>query len=354
MDLSDWAGSLKAITQRERFPLRCTFELTDRCNLRCVHCYINQPAGSVEARSSEMNTAQVMQLLDRLAEVGCLFITLTGGEVLLRPDFAQIYRYARQLGFIVTVFTNGTLLTPEIADLLAEMPPIGVEITLYGATQETYERVTGIAGSYERCLRGIRLLMERGVKLRLKTFVITINRHELPQMKTLAAQLGVEYRYDGIVLPRLDGNTSPMQYQLSLEQVVDIEQSEPEIVREWESLVNKNGKKGRTEMVYTCGAGLNSFHVDSAGRISGCLSLRDPSFNLLEMDFQEAWTQLGKERELKRHLHTRCEDCTLGNLCDQCPAWSKLVHHDKESPVEFICQLAHLRLERLQNSAIIN
>ena len=97
-----------------------------------------------------------------------------------------------------------------------------MEITLYGATQETYERVTGVAGSYERCLRGIRLLMERGVKLRLKTFVITINRHELPQMQKLAEQLGVEYRYDGIVWPRLDGNTSPMQYQLSLEQVVDI------------------------------------------------------------------------------------------------------------------------------------
>ncbi|HRS74939.1 MAG TPA: radical SAM protein, partial [Anaerolineaceae bacterium] len=86
IDFSEWTGSLATTMQRERYPLSCTFELTDRCNLRCVHCYINQPAGSVEARSSEMDTAQVMQLLDRMAEAGCLFITLTGGEVLLRPD----------------------------------------------------------------------------------------------------------------------------------------------------------------------------------------------------------------------------------------------------------------------------
>ncbi len=354
IDFSEWTGSLATTMQRERYPLSCTFELIDRCNLRCVHCFINQPAGSVESRSSEMDTAQVMQLLDRLAEAGCLFITLTGGEVLLRPDFAQIYRYARQRGFLVSVFTNGTLLTPEIADLLAEIPPVAVEITLYGATQETYERVTGVAGSYERCLRGIRLLMERGVKLRLKTFVITINRHELPQMQKLAEQLGVEYRYDGIVWPRLDGNTSPMQYQLSLEQVVDIELSEPEKIREWVALMNNNGKKNRAEKVFICGAGFQSFHIDSAGRMSGCISLRDPSFNLFEMDFNEAWERLGKERELKRQLHTPCVDCTLGNLCDQCPGWSKSVHHDYESQVEFICKLAHLRLERIQQSAIIN
>ena len=354
MDFNDWTGSLAAVMQRERYPFSCSFELTDRCNLRCVHCYINQPAGSLESRSKEMDSGEVKQLLDWIADAGCLFLTLTGGEVMLRPDFAQIYKHARQRGFLVSVFTNGTLLTPQIADLLAEIPPVAVEITLYGATQETYERVTGIAGSFERCLRGIRLLMERGVKLRLKTFVITLNRHELPQMQSLAEQLGVEYRYDGIIWPRLDGNTSPMQYQLSLDEEVDIELASPDRMQEWVALMNNNGIKVRAEKVYICGAGRNSFHIDSAGRMSGCISLRDPAFNLFEMDFDEAWARLGKERELKRQLHTPCVDCTLGNLCDQCPGWSQSIHHDYENPVEFVCKLAHLRLERIQNSAIIN
>lgn len=353
LDFVEWSQNVASRIAGERHPLKCTFELTERCNLRCVHCYINQPAGSTEARSKEMSTAEIKHLLEKIAEAGCLFLVFTGGEALLRPDFPEIYRHAVQLGFLVTVFTNGTLITPAIADLFAEYHPMAVEITLYGATRETYEKVTGVQGSFDLCMQGIDRLMARGLKVRLKTFVITLNRHELPQIQSLAEDLGVEFRSDGLMWPRLDGDKDIMQYQLSLEELVDIQTDDQKKLLEWEQLLNYDGLKTRAEKTYICGAGNRSFHVDSAGRMSACLSLRDPSFDLLRMSFKEAWEQMGEEVKRKREKYTPCVDCTIGNLCDQCPAWSQTVNGDLETPVEFICKLAHLRLERIENSDII-
>ena len=106
---------------------------------------------------------------------GCRWLLLTGGEPFLRPDFLDIYTNANKKGLLLTLFTNGTLLTPRSADLLAERRPFAIEITLYGATQQTYERITGIPGSYARCRRGIDLLLERNLPLKLKTMVMTLN-----------------------------------------------------------------------------------------------------------------------------------------------------------------------------------
>ena len=200
--LGEVGDELLTSLQGRRFPLGGTFELTERCNLDCLHCYINQPAGCREAASRELTLAQVQRVLDQIVAAGTLFLLFTGGEPLLRADFPEIWRYAKSKGLLVSLFTNGTLLTPQIADLLAEWRPVAIEITLYGATAETYERVTGVPGSYARCLRAIELVLERGLRLNLKSVVLRANRHELDAMAALAAQFGVSYRFDGVLWPR--------------------------------------------------------------------------------------------------------------------------------------------------------
>ena len=149
LDLENWSARLTAPLKGKRFPLSATFELTNRCNMRCVHCFINEPQASRAAISKELSTAQVCDLLDRIAAAGCLFLTLTGGEVFLRSDFEEIYTHALKKGMVVVLFTNGTLITESTARLLAEYRPLMVEITLYGATAEVYENMTRIPGSYE-------------------------------------------------------------------------------------------------------------------------------------------------------------------------------------------------------------
>ncbi len=142
----------------ERVPLQVSIEVTRRCPLECLHCYNNLPMGDMDAKRREMTKEEHFRVLDELVEMGCFWILYTGGEIFARKDFLEIYTYAKKKGFLITLFTNGTIINEQIADYLKEWPPFAIEITLYGRTRETYEALTAIPGSYDRCLRGIKLL----------------------------------------------------------------------------------------------------------------------------------------------------------------------------------------------------
>jgi MoaA/NifB/PqqE/SkfB family radical SAM enzyme len=128
--------------------------------MKCVHCFLPHESDGCE----ELSYLEIRRILDEIVDEGCIGITLTGGEPLIRKDFLIIYDYAYKKGLVVVLFTNGTLLTPEIADRLQMFPPYRVEISLYGMTKSTYEKVTRIAGTYEKCINGIELLLDRGIK----------------------------------------------------------------------------------------------------------------------------------------------------------------------------------------------
>lgn len=343
--LAEVGDELLAQLQGRRYPLGGSFELTERCNLACVHCYVNQPAGSREAAASEMALPQVQKVLDELADAGCLFLLFTGGEPLLRPDFQDIYRYAKEKGMLLSLFTNGTLLTPDMADFLAEWRPQIIEITLYGASQATYERVTQVVGSYTRCMRGIELALDRGLRLNLKSVVLRANRHELDAMKAFAEKLGVSFRFDGLVFPRLDGGQSVLAQRLSAHELVSLDREYPQRQREYEDLYRRLGSAAaRAERVYGCGAGQRTFHIDCAGRLSACMMARRQAYDLLQGGFQEGWESFVRAVvSKKRAMDTPCPTCKVGTLCMQCPAWSQLVYGDDETPVEYVCEVGRLR-----------
>src|SRR3954468_607417 len=184
---------------RGRLPLNGTIEVTRRCPLTCLHCYNNLAMDDAEARARELTFDEHRRLLDDLADAGCLWLLYTGGEIFARRDFLDIYAHAKARGFLITLFTNGTLITPRIADYLAASRPFAIEITLYGRTRETYERLTGIPGSYDKCLRGFHLVRVRGLPLPLKTVAVTVNVHELQAMQSFAEELCVPFKYDGMM-----------------------------------------------------------------------------------------------------------------------------------------------------------
>jgi len=158
-------------------------EVTRRCPLNCVHCYNNLPLRDDENARRELSTAEHIRIIDEIAEAGCLWLTYSGGEIFARRDFLDIYTHAKKKGLLVTLFTGGTLITPQIADHLAIWRPHSVEITIYGSTRETHESVTRVPGSHDKCMRAIRLLCERKIALNLKTVVLTLNQHELGHIK---------------------------------------------------------------------------------------------------------------------------------------------------------------------------
>lgn len=334
-----------------RYPLSGTLELTERCNMACLMCYINQPGNSQEVAARELSLAQVKDILDQLLSAGCLSVLFTGGEPLLRPDFCDIWRYAKQGGLLASLFTNGTLLTPRIADCLAEWRPATLEITLYGATRETYEQVTRVPGSYARCLRGIEMALDRGLRLALKSVLLRANRHELGAMRAMAEGFGVAYRFDGVLWPRIDGEQRPWEQRLSPVEIVALDEEYPERQQELQRRYQEYaGEVVRNDRVYTCLAGQRSFHIDSTGRMSLCMMARQPAYDLLQGSFLEGWAFLGTALAKQRTLDTPCRTCAAGLLCMQCPGWSQVVHGDDETPVEYVCEIGRLRAARAMAS----
>jgi len=333
-----------------RIPVSGTIEITNRCPLTCAHCYNNLPMNDAAARREELTTAEHLRILDELAELGCLWLLFSGGEIFARADFLEIYRYAKSKGFLITLFTNGTLITERIADALLASPPFQIEITLYGATRETYEALTGIPGSYERCMRGIRLLLQRDLPLKLKTVAVSINKHEIKAMYDVAAELGVEFKFDPMISPRIDCSSSPLAVRLSPEELVALDLEFPDRVAEWRRLATHLAPppmvEGQTAMVYECGGGINSFAIDPYGALTICVLSHVDKYELKSGTVREGWSGfLSKVRDRPATRITKCTNCALRSLCGMCAANGELENEDAEAPVDFLCRTAHLRAE---------
>ncbi|HUO84534.1 MAG TPA: radical SAM protein, partial [Thermoanaerobaculia bacterium] len=287
-------------------------------------------------------------ILGQMSEAGVLWLLLTGGEVFARHDFLDIYRYAKQQGFLITLFTNGTMITESIADALAADRPFNIEITLYGATRETYEALTRIPGSYDRCMRGIRLLLERNLPLKLKTVAVSINRHEVFAMQQMAGDLGVEFKFDSMINPRIDCSSSPLAVRLSPAELVELDLQDPRRMAEWKSFADQFlgpvKPPEKHDEIYHCGGGINSFAIDPDGKMTICVLSHQDTYDLRRGSLREGWDHfLYEVRAKKATRPTKCSDCTLKAICGMCPANGELEAGDPEEPVDFLCQTAHLR-----------
>ncbi|MGH7838638.1 MAG: radical SAM protein, partial [Candidatus Binataceae bacterium] len=342
----------------KRAPVEVSIEVTRRCPLECRHCYNNLAMSDSAARNAELTLAEYRRLLDELAEAGCLWVLFTGGEIFARRDFLEIYSHAKTKGFLVTLFTNGTMLTPRIVDFLADWRPFAIEVTMYGATRETYEALTQIPGSYDRCMRGIRLLLDRHLPLKLKTVPTTINRHEVFEMQRMAEEdFGVEFKFDPLVNPRIDCSQSPVEVRLRPEEVVALDFHETKRRREYTRLLERDlaqpsGNHQDSDHVYFCGGGVTSCAIDPAGRMSICVLSHQETYDWRNGSFREGWENfLWRTRTKPKTRHTKCDACRLQSLCSMCPANGELENGDAESPVDFLCEVAHLRVLALGQQA---
>ncbi len=345
----DFSAEMHGRFAEKRTPLQVSIEVTRRCPLECLHCYNNLPMADMEAKRRELTKEEHFRLLDELAEMGTFWVLFTGGEIFARKDFLEIYTYAKQKGFLITLFTNGTIMTEEIADYLREWPPFAIEITMYGRTRETYEALTAIPGSYDRCLRGIRLLKERGLPLKLKTVATSVNKHEVLAMKQFAEEdLGVEFKADAQINPRVDCSQSPLAVRLTPEEVVALDMSSPKVRAEYVKLAARDRENppnlSQVDTVYSCGGGMNSFAVNAYGEIGICVISQQETFSIREGGAKQVWERsLAHLRSRKRRRLTKCQECKIQSLCAMCPANGELENGDRESPVSFLCEVAHLR-----------
>ncbi len=345
----EWSLGLHQRVVAHRVPVSGSMEVTRRCPLVCAHCYNNLPMANQEAAHNELTYEEHCRILDEIVEAGCLWLLYTGGEIFARKDFLDIYTYGKQKGLLITLFTNGILINEKIADYLVEWCPFSIEITVYGRTKETYEKLTRIPGSYDRCMQGIQLLTERDLPLKLKTMATTINKHEIWEMKRFVEEdLGLEFKYDAMINPRIDCSQSPLAVRLSPREVVELDLQDPKRAAEWTRFADQiNTRRHPAEQLnelYTCGGGISSFAIDPYGLLSICALSQSAPYDLRAGSFKEGWESfLFSERHKKIERQTKCVACEIKAMCGMCPGNAELENMDKELPVDFLCQVAHLR-----------
>jgi radical SAM protein with 4Fe4S-binding SPASM domain len=183
-------------------------------------------------------------------------------------------------------------------------------------------------------MRGIDLILERGLRLRLKTMLMTLNKHELWDIKAYAESLGVDFRFDPMMNAGVEGSHTPLSYRLSPEEVLAFDQADPDRMEEWKQFCDRFvGAESDPRYLYSCGAGLSSFHIDPYGHLSVCLLSREPEYDLREGTFLEGWRDaLLKTRYQPASPEYECAGCALMALCNQCPGWGQLGHGDMGIP----------------------
>jgi radical SAM protein with 4Fe4S-binding SPASM domain len=338
-------------------------ELTERCNNDCIHCCINLPAHDAAARAREMTTAQVKDILQQAADLGCLRVRFTGGEPLLRSDFTELYVYARRLGLQVLLFTNARLVTPQLADLFARIPPrIAIEVTVYGMTASSYDAVTQVPGSFAQFWNGVTLLLERRIPFIVKQSLLPPNRHEIEGFEAWAATIpwmdhrpGYTMNFD--LRCRRDDETKNTRIAglrfPPAETVAMAMREEARYRASNEEFRAKRFMGVPGDRLFSCGAcSGKSGCVDAYGRLQPCMGLRMPglSVDLLGSgseagvrlaDALARFPALGEMRATNPEYLRRCARCFLKGLCTQCPAKSWAEHGTLDTPVEYLCEVAH-------------
>ena len=339
--------------KKQHYPFKGNFELSYRCNLNCIHCYCK---GS-EDEERELTTNEVKRILEDIHKEGCIELTLTGGDPLIREDFLEIYSYAKRKGFVVSLFTNGQAFTEKIMDYLVKSPPFSIEITLNGITPDTYEAVTQVEGSYLKVMEVIKKLAGRRLPLLLKANCLKENKYEIAKIKEFTEGLlgkgngKFYFRFDPMISPRLNRDTTPCNYRLSPEELLEVRKSDPEIWEEYErGLCGELPDLERDrDFLYRCTAWYEQFFINPYGRLKFCHFLDKFSVDLKERPFREGFynvfPQLLKERFKTK---SKCKDCSLRSICYCCPARAYLETGDEEAPVPYYCELAKATAEQMQ------
>ncbi len=348
----DFSRALHARAAAASQVVKAQVELTYACNLKCVHCYTdcyNKP----ELLKKERSTVEILRTLDQLHEAGVLWVCFTGGEIFMRKDFLAIYDHAKRSGFLITLFSNGTLFTEALADHLKSSPPFVIELSCHGATEETFDRVTQVPGSFKRFLKGIELLRSRGLPFKIKTKAMSINRHELGRIRAFVSELGLRFQFSTDIYPRLDGDLEPCAYRLSPSEIVELEFGAEDFDEDEKGCSAKAGEglaPPPDDRLFRCGCGTVGAHVDVWGRLGACTWVNEPRADLAEKSVSEAVAQVFPQiRGARYQTDTPCRTCRVYTLCDKMPAIAAAENGDREKPVEHFCQTAFARAGYLQS-----
>jgi AdoMet-dependent heme synthase len=344
---------LIARTVRKHRPLSVHFDLTYRCNERCVHCYLDHE------NHGELTTAECLAVLEEIAKAGTLFLTFSGGEIFLRPDLFEILAAARRLHFDVSLKSNALLITAERAARLRDLGVRRVQISVYSEEPSVHDAITKVAGSLQRTLAAIPLLLAQGLQVKLACPLMRENLLAYRGVMALAEKLGVPYVLDLTITPMMDGTGGPLAHRASTAELLPVlrdpalhachPQPASETARSAEALSPSLGSavtSGMDSSAYDdlpCSAGHNSCYISPYGDVFPCVQLPQAAGNLRRERFVDIWyhaPQLERLRAVRESQLPVCSRCEIRAYCERCPGLAWMEGGDMLGAYERACQLA--------------
>ena len=325
-----------------RHPFVAGLELTPNCNLRCVHCYMQ------EYTTHDMLSAEEWKsIIDKLFDAGVLILYMTGGEIFTRKDFIEIYTYAKKKGFIIELLTNVTCCNDAIIEVFKEYPPAVVSISVYGMSPEVYQKVTGSKHGFDAFKRNLQKLQEADIDVELKFIGLTDNVHEFEIARDFANQIGAKFKFNFEIFPTLNGDSNIMKHRLSNAQILEFEKNNPEVLR---ALVPNIEKKSpflnrETVPLYTCNVASTLCYIDSLGYVSPCNKMRLKEHNILAESLKDIWQDYIDEYAKMAAPETYpCARCPHSYICSPCPVINKLSTGSCYTPCADSCELTKMRV----------
>jgi radical SAM protein with 4Fe4S-binding SPASM domain len=335
---------LQSMAYERMIPLNVSLELTLKCNIRCLHCYnfdrdTAGPACGEATTAPELELPEVLRLLDELRAAGCLFLSLTGGEVLSAPHLFAVLDRAREINLAVQLLTNGTLLRPGVAARLGGYRNLlGVSISVYGATAEVHDGITQVRGSWRRTLDGAERVRAQGVAVRLKLIVMRGNAHQVAAMRALADGRGFPYMLDLTITSRHDGSDG------SLAMRIDPAQLDALYRGPLGDLVPSGGRSV-SESAFPCNCARGNCAISSRGEVYPCVSVPWSAGNIRKQAFIDIWRTspvFERIRGLRIADYPACAPCPDKAYCsrDRGAAYNASGSYTGTDP--FVCSAAGL------------
>lgn len=310
----DYKKELFSYAYKHRIPLTATIEIISECNFRCVHCYIENTV-----RKDILTYDQIVDFGEQIIEMGCLYVILTGGEVLLHPDFKKIYTYFVTKGACVSVFTNGSLIDNDTLKLFQDYPPRVVEITMYGFSNDTYRDVTKTR-EYDRVKNNILLLAQNGINVLLKMFVLNNNYCDFDSIRQFALENSIPFKYDTRILS--GSNSKEMTYQLDDKLSLELELTKSSTVVKYNEETFNYIVGTRSNKLFQCGAGRSSCWLKSNYHLRLCNFLDCIEYDLNKHTVADAWKLLDQHINDDIPKESKCYNCIYRKYCNYCPAVS--------------------------------
>ena len=348
-------------------PLNGVFELTPRCNFNCTMCYVHLSAAEANQRGKEFTAAELLSYIREARDQGMLFLLFTGGEPLIRPDFPQIYAEAAQMGLLVSLNTNGSLLTGERLALLKKYPPSRVNISLYGGSRETYRSLCGV-DAFDSVIANIRALREAGISVKLNGLITPRNKQDFEKIMAFSEELDTAIQVSSYAYPPMRRSEDMMgkNDRLSPKEAADYAIAYDQRRFNGETMAARNkaileGKArfferecdtftGPGEKPYGCRAGRSSFWVTWDGRMTPCGMLNRPSASLRELGFEACWQRVKKEC-LAITRPNKCVDCPMVDVCPACPASCYCETGEFDRAPQYLCSMVAEMIQQTEATA---